>query len=142
MILQNKPKIKCQEILIQKTKLVDKDKIESLEFRRVPFDSFTKRERTLSEMYDTDYIDYSEPNRRQKPIEYLFTNEISIWVTFARKDGKYRPYYSVYNYPTPDQARKNTLHRGKSIKTHIPGLVVLPRGNRRGIILSPPFCHI
>lgn len=121
LILQNKPEIKYQEILIQKTKLVDKDKIESLEFRRVPFDSFTKRERTLSEMYDTDYNDYSEPNRRQKPIEYKFTNEISIWVSFAQQDGKYRPYYSVYNYPTPDQARKNTLHRGKSIKTHIPG---------------------
>lgn len=121
LILQNKPAKNCREILVQKTKPVDEDKIEALEFRRIPFTSFTDRDRTLSEMYNTDYIDYSQPKRRDKPVEYKFTNEISIWVSFAQEDGKYRPYYSLYDYPNSDQKRKNTLLRGKAIKTRIPG---------------------
>ena len=120
LILQNLSTTKCKEILVQKTKMA-KDKIEALEFRRVPYASFTYRDRTLSEMYNTDHVDYSKPKRRQKPVEYKFTNEISIWVSITQKDGKYRPYYSLYDYPTADQARKNTLPRGKPIKTHIPG---------------------
>lgn len=121
LILQNKPTKNCREILIQKTELVDKNRIEALEFHRVPYASFVDRDRTLSEMYDTDHIDYSNPSRRKKPVEYKFTNEISIWVSITQKDGKYRPYYSLYYYPTADQARKNTLLRGKPIKTRIPG---------------------
>ena len=121
LILQNKPAKNCREILVQKTKPVDEDKIEALEFRRIPFTSFTDRDRTLSEMYNTDYTDYSQSNRREKPVEYKFTNEISIWVSFAQEDGKYRPYYSLYDYPNSDQMRKNTLPRGKPIKTRIPG---------------------
>lgn len=121
LILQNKPAKNCREILVQKTKTVDEDKIEALEFRRIPFTSFTDRDRTLSEMYNTDYIDYSQPKRRDKPVEYKFTNEISIWVSFAQEDGKYRPYYSLYDYPNSDQKRKNTLLRGKAIKTRISG---------------------
>ena len=121
LILQNKPAKNCREILVQKTKPVDEDKIEALEFRRIPFTSFTDRDRTLSEMYNTDYTDYSQSNRREKPVEYKFTNEISIWVSFAQEDGKYRPYYSLYDYPNSDQKRKNTLLRGKAIKTRIPG---------------------
>lgn len=121
LILQNKPAKNCREILVQKTKPVDEDKIEVLEFRRIPFTSFTDRDRTLSEMYNTDYTDYSEPNRRKKPVEYQFTKEITIWVSITQRDEKYRPYYSLYDYPNSDQMRKNTLLRGKPIKTHIPG---------------------
>ena len=120
LILQNKPTTKHQEIHVQKTKMV-KGQIEALEFHRVPYASFVDRDRTLSEMYDTDHIDYSNLSRRKKPVEYKFTNEISIWVSITQKDGKYRPYYSLYNYPTADQTRKNTLLRGKPIKTRIPG---------------------
>lgn len=121
LILQNKPTTNCKEILVQKTKLTNRNEIEGMEFRRIPYTSFADRDRTLSEMYNTDYTDYSEPNRRKKPVEYQFTQEISIWVSFAQEDGKYRPYYSLYDYPNSDQKRKNTLLRGKAIKTRIPG---------------------
>ena len=33
----------------------------------------------------------------------------------------FRPYYSLYEYPTAEQLRKNTLPRGSAIKTRIPG---------------------
>ena len=121
LILQNKPTSNCREFLIQKTKLTEQNQIEALEFRRVPYTSFIDRDRTLSEMYNTDYIDYSQPNRRKKPVEYQFTKEITIWVSITQKDGKYRPYYSLYDYPNSDQMRKNTLPRGKPIKTRILG---------------------
>lgn len=121
LILQNKPTTNCKEIFVQKTKLTDRNEIEALEFRRILYASFADRDRTLSEMYNTDYTDYSEPNRRKKPVEYQFTKEITIWVSITQKDGKYRPYYSLYDYPNSDQMRKNTLLRGKPIKTHIPG---------------------
>lgn len=121
LILQNKPTTNCKEIFVQKTKLTNRNEIEALEFRRIPYTSFADRDRTLSEMYNTDYTDYSQSNRREKPVEYKFTNEISIWVSFAQEDGKYRPYYSLYDYPNSDQKRKNTLLRGKAIKTRIPG---------------------
>ena len=119
LILQNKPTTNCKEIFVQKTKLTDRNEIEALEFRRILYASFADRDRTLSEMYNTDYTDYSEPNRRKKPVEYQFTKEITIWVSITQKDGKYRPYYSLYYYPNSDQMRKNTLLRGKPIKTHI-----------------------
>ena len=121
LILQNKPTTNCKEILVQKTKLTNRNEIEALEFRRIPYTSFADRDRTLSEMYNTDYTDYSEPNRRKKPVEYQFTKEITIWVSITQKDGKYRPYYSLYDYPNSDQMRKNTLPRGKPIKPRIPG---------------------
>lgn len=121
LILQNKPTTNCKEIFVQKTKLTNRNEIEALEFRRIPYTSFADRDRTLSEMYNTDYTDYSEPNRRKKPVEYQFTKEITIWVSITQKDEKYRPYYSLYDYPNSDQMRKNTLLRGKPIKTHIPG---------------------
>lgn len=121
MILQNTHSSN-DTILIQKSKLINANTFATLEFRRIPFESFANRDRTLSEMYNTDYIDYSDPNRRNKPIEYKFTREISIWTSCScDKDGKYRPFYSVYNYPTTDQMRKNTLLRGTAIKTRIPG---------------------
>lgn len=121
IVLQNTPAKNCREILVQKTRLVGKNTIESLEFRRIPYNSFADRDRTLSEMYNSDFTDYSQPSRRNKPIEYKYSSEISIWISLTNKDGKYRPYYSLYDYPTNDQKRKNTLLRGKPLKTRIPG---------------------
>ena len=88
LILQNKPAKNCREILVQKTKPVDEDKIEALEFRRIPFTSFTDRDRTLSEMYNTDYTDYSQSNRREKPVEYKFTSQTVIKADAAIFDGQ------------------------------------------------------
>ena len=121
IVLQNTPAKNCREILIQKTRLVDKNTIESLEFRRIPYASFADRDRTLSEMYNSDFTDYSQPSRRNKPTEYKYSSEISIWISLARKNGKFRPYYSLYDYPTADQKRKNTLFRGTALQTRIPG---------------------
>ena len=121
LILQNYVS-KPLEILVQKTRLVDDDTFATLEFRRIPFDSFANRDRTLSEMYNTDYVDYSKPVHREKPVAYEFSEEIKIWVSFSTdEEGKYRPYYSVYDYPTVEQLRKNTLQRGSAIQTRIPG---------------------
>lgn len=122
VVLQNAPFKEPSEILVQKTRLLNKTTFASLEFRRVPYSSFCERDRTLSEMYDTDYTDYSQPNRRNKPIEYKFTKEISIWLSLAKdKRGSVRPTYGIYDYPTQDQIRKNTLPRGKPLKTRISG---------------------
>ena len=122
VILQNDPDNKNKEILVQKTRLLNPNSLATLDFHRVPFPSFLNGDRTLSEMYDTDYIDYSQPNRRKKPMEYKFSAEISIWVSCAKgENGRCRPSYSVYDYPTVEQQRKNTLSRGKAIKTRIPG---------------------
>lgn len=113
---------KPYEILVQKTRLVDDNTFAALEYRRISFESFHNRDRTLSEMYNTDFVDYSEPAHRDKPIEYEFSEEIKIWISFSRdEEGRYRPYYSVYDYPTVEQLRKNTLPRGSAIKTRIPG---------------------
>ena len=122
VVLQNEPSSKNMDILIQKTRLLEDNRFATLEFRHIPFDRFLNRDRTLSAMYDTDYIDYSVSERRKKPEEYKFTEEISIWVSFARdKNGKMRPSYSVYDYPTVEQRRKNTILRGKPIQTRMPG---------------------
>lgn len=72
-------------------------------------------------MYDSDYIDYSQSERRNKPLEYKFTNEISIWMSVSRENEMYRPYYSVYHYPNADQKRKNKYGRGTPFKTSING---------------------
>ena len=122
VVLQNAPPRKPSEILVQKTRLLNKTTFASLEFHRVPYSSFCDRDRTLSEMYDTDYIDYAQPNRRNKPIEYKFSREISIWISFAiNESGSVRPTYGIYDYPTQNQIRKNTLLRGKSLKNRISG---------------------
>ena len=122
VVLQNEPSSKKMDILIQKTRLLDGKQFATLEFHNVPFDRFHNRDRTLSEMYDTDYIDYSVSNRRKKPVEYKFTEEITIWLSFTGDvNGKMRPSYSVYDYPSVEQRRKNTMLRGKPIKTRIPG---------------------
>lgn len=121
LVLQNAPAKNCREILVQKTKYLGKHAIEALEFRRIPYASFADRDRTLSEMYSTDYTDYAQPTRRNKPVEYKYSSEISIWVSLAHRDGKFRPYYSIYDYPTANQKRKNTLPRGTAIQTRIPG---------------------
>ena len=122
VILQNETTQKKTEILVQKTRLLDNHTFATLEFRRIPYSSFPNRDRTLSEMYDTDYIDYSEPNRRKKPLEYKFTAEISIWLSVTSDEkGRSRPTYGIYDYPTKEQLRKNTLPRGKGLQTGIAG---------------------
>ena len=121
IILHNAPG-GYQEIQMQKTKLLDSKQLATLEFRRIPSTKFKESVRTFSELYDTDYIDYSKGNRRNKPEEYHFTKEISIWVSVCKgKDGRYRPFFSVYHFPTAEQMRKNTLPRGKAMKTRIAG---------------------
>ena len=122
VILQNETTQKKTEILVQKTRLMDNHTFATLEFRQVPYSSFPNRDRTLSEMYDTDYIDYSEPNRRKKPLEYKFSIEISIWLSLTSDEkGRSRPTYGIYDYPTKEQLRKNTLPRGKGLQTRIAG---------------------
>jgi len=121
LILQNYVS-KPREILVQKTRLVNNCTFAALEFRRIPFDSFTNSDRTLSEMYNTDYVDYSKAAHREKPVAYEFSEEIKIWISFSTdEEGRYRPYYSIYDYPTAEQLRKNTLPRGSAIKTRVPG---------------------
>ena len=122
LILQNEPQNDNAEIFVQKTRLINNHTFGTLEFRHIAYESFQNRDRTLSEMYDTDYIDYAKSNRRKKPLEYKFSTEISIWVSFAsNKKGNIRPTYGIYDYPTNEQLRKNTLPRGKALKSKIPG---------------------
>jgi len=121
IILHNAPG-GYQEIQMQKTKLLDSKQLATLEFRRISSKSFKNLVRTFSELYDTNYIDYSKGNRRNKPEEYHFTKEISIWVSVCKgKDGRHRPSFSVYHFPTAEQLRKNTLPRGEPMKTSIAG---------------------
>lgn len=123
VILQNEPiKNRNMQILIQKTRLLDSSHFATLDFHRVPFVRFLGRDRTLSEMYEKDYIDYSKSDRRNRAEEYKFSEEISVWMSFAkREDGNIRPSFSIYHFPTAEQLRRNTLPRGKPIITKIPG---------------------
>ena len=121
LVLHNAPG-GYQEIQMQKTKLLNSKQLATLGFRRILSETIKESVRTFSELYDTDYIDYSKGNRRNKPEEYHFTKEISIWVSVCKgKDGRYRPFFSVYHFPTAEQLRKNTLPRGDAMKTRIAG---------------------
>lgn len=121
VVLQNEPARKNYDIHVQKTRLIDPNTLATLEFRRIPLEHFANRDRTISEMYDSDYIDYSKSKRRNKSLEYKYTNEISIWVSVSREKEMYRPYYSVYHYPNADQKRKNKHNKGTPFKTRIRG---------------------
>ena len=117
VILNNAPSGKNAEILIQKTRRKGKKIIAFLEFRRVKFEAFIRCNRTLSELYDTDYIDYAVPKSRNRAEDYRFTNEVSIYVSVTEDEKRgFRPQYSIYEYPTTEQRRKKVLPRGKLIQ--------------------------
>lgn len=121
VIVQNK-KTKNRDIQIQKTRLINENKLATLEFRSVSVQVLGSSDRTLSAIYDTDYNNYENPRKRNKPEEYRFLNEISIWVSFSRdSEGKWRPCYRLYKYPTEEQRRRNVFARGKLIKERITG---------------------
>lgn len=107
----------------------------------IPYSSFLATHKTLSALYQEHLKLLRNPPMRAHPRQYSFTIEITIWFSVSPCGDKLRGKYHFYAYPTADQLRKNTLARGRPVRSNISGRVVATEDEIIAYAEQLPFLH-